>query len=110
MEVEIQSKSQASIEKGDEVMAFADLMSHFTPHRKVRLGTRTNYQLTALGKTKADKLEAGGPMWEVLAYLDENGQSTLRDISEGTRFSQEKTKEVVKRLVSSGYVVSVSTE
>ena len=91
-------------------MAFVDMVSKLRPHRRVRLGTRTNYQLTALGKTKADKLEASGPMWDVLAYLDENGQSTLRDISDGTHFSQDKTNEVVKRLVASGYVASVSTE
>lgn len=91
-------------------MGLSDMIGQLRPHRKVRLGTRCNYQLTALGKTKAEKFGVEGPSWDVLAYLDENGQSTLRDISEGAHLSEEKSRNILKRLISSGYVTSVSTE
>lgn len=91
-------------------MGFADVIDQFRPRKKVRLGTRSTYMLTQLGKTKAEEFALSGPVWTVLAYLDDNGQCTMRDISEGAHFSEEKTKEVLKRLIDSGYVKRVSTE
>jgi DNA-binding MarR family transcriptional regulator len=91
-------------------MSIGDLVDSIRPRRKVRLGMRCTYQLTQLGKTKAEEFGLSGPNWEVLAYLDENGASTIKDIAEGTHFSGDRTKEVLKRLISSGYVRRVTTE
>ena len=91
-------------------MGFADVLEQFKPKRKVRLGTRCTYTLTQLGKSKAEEFGLSGPSWQVLAYLDENGQCTMRDITEGVHFSEEKTKEVLKRLIDSGYVKRVTAE
>ena len=78
--------------------------------RKVSLGTRCTYALTPLGKTKAEEFGMNGPSWDVLAYLDENHQSTISDISEGTHYKEERVREILKRLISSGYVKRVATE
>jgi DNA-binding MarR family transcriptional regulator len=87
-----------------------ELFDTFRPRRKIKLGTRCTYALTPLGKTKAEEFAATGPAWDVLAYLDENHQSTIADISEGTRHKEDRVKEVLKRLISSGYVKRVVTE
>ena len=87
-----------------------DFMESIRPRQKVRLGVRCTYQLTQLGKTKAEEFSLSGPMWSVLAYLDENNQSTIRDISEGTHFKEDKVKEILKRLIDSGYARRVQTE
>lgn len=91
-------------------MSFKEMVDQFTPRRKVRLGMRCTYTLTPLGKTKAEEFSMSGPVWEVLAYLDENHQSTVRDIAEGTHYKEDKVKEILKRLIGSGYVRRVSTE
>jgi len=91
-------------------MGLADFVDKFQVRRRVKLGTRCTYALTPLGKTKAEEFAATGPAWDVLAYLDENHQSTIADISEGTRHKEDRVKEVLKRLISSGYVKRVVTE
>ena len=87
-----------------------DLIETFRPRRKVRLGMRCTYALTPLGKTKAEEFGLNGPSWDVLAYLDENHQSTVAEISEGTHYKEDRVKEVLKRLIASGYVKRVTTE
>ncbi len=91
-------------------MGIGDLVDTFRPRRKVRLGIRCTYQLTQLGKTKAEEFGLSGPSWDVLAYMDENGASTIKEVAEGCHFSPEKTKEVLKKLIDSGYVRRVTTE
>jgi len=87
-----------------------DLIDNFRPRRKVRLGTRCTYALTPMGKIKAEEFGLNGPSWDVLAYLDENHQSTVAEISEGTHHKEDRVKEVVRRLIASGYVKRVTTE
>jgi DNA-binding MarR family transcriptional regulator len=91
-------------------MSIRDLVDTFRPRARVRLGTRCTYTLTPLGKTKAEEFTMNGPLWDVLAYLDENHQSTVRDICEGTHHNEDRVKDVLKRLIGSGYVRRVATE
>ena len=87
-----------------------DLIDTFKPRRRVRLGIRCTYALTPLGKTKAEEFGLSGPAWDVLAYLDENHQSTVADITDGTHHKEDRVKGVLKRLIASGYVKRVTTE
>ena len=87
-----------------------NLIDTFRPRRRVRLGMRCTYALTPLGKTKAEEFGLNGPSWDVLAYLDENHQSTVSEIGEGTHYKEDRVKSVLKRLIASGYVKCVTTE
>jgi len=91
-------------------MGLSGFVEKFQVRRKIRLGTRCTYALTPLGKKKAEEFAATGPLWDVLAYLDENHESTISDIAEGTPHKEDRVKEVLKRLISSGYVKRVVTE
>ena len=91
-------------------MGLSEFVNRFQVRSKVKLGTRCTYALTPLGKTKAEEFSATGPLWDVLAYLDENHQSTIADIAEGTPHKEARVKEVLKRLIASGYVKRVATE
>lgn len=91
-------------------MGLAELLDRFRPRRKVGLGMRCTYALTELGKTKAEEFGMSGPAWDVLAYLDENHQSTVQEISEGTHYKEDRVKEILKRLIASGCVRRVTTE
>ena len=91
-------------------MGLTDFVDTFRPRRKVRLGMRCTYALTPLGKTKAEEFGLDGPAWDVLAYLDENHQSTVSEITDGTRYKEDRVKGILKRLISSGYVKRVATE
>lgn len=91
-------------------MAIGDLIDQFRPRRKVRLGTRCTYMLSQLGKGKVEEFGLSGPQWDVLAYLDENGQCTIKEISDGTHHSDDKVKQILKKLIGAGYVKRVATE
>lgn len=91
-------------------MGLADFVDTFRPRHKVRLGMRCTYALTPLGKTKAEEFGLDGPSWDVLAYLDENHQSTVAEVSEGTHYKEDRVKKVLKMLITSGYVKRITTE
>ena len=93
-------------------MSLEDVINRFKPKARVRLGRRSTYELTAMGKKRVDEDSGGGPNWQVLAYLEENSPCTQRNISEGTHLSEERTKEILKRLVNSEppYIKKVSYE
>jgi len=91
-------------------MGLRDVIGHFRPQR-VRVGSRRNYQLTALGRSKVEKSEGEGTNWNVLAYMDENPPScTVREIGEGTHLAEDRVKIIIDRLKTSGYVSLVTGE
>lgn len=67
-------------------------------------GTRDNFGLTALGKKKAEDFSESTPKNKVLAFINENGTSTLPDIAQGIGSSTQKTKLILKSLQKDGYV------
>lgn len=79
-------------------------------HKKATVGTHSTYGLSALGKTKAEEFALSGPRWEVLAMLNENGPSSVREIAEETKLSPEKVKAILRGHIRSGYVKKVSQE
>ncbi len=91
-------------------MGLAELLGRFRPRLRAGLGVRCTYALTPLGKAKAEDFGMSGPAWDVLVYLDENHESTVREISEGTHYKEDRVKEILKRLISSGCVTRVTTE
>lgn len=88
-------------------MGFTDVVKSFIPAHKVRVGSRCSYGLTQAGKEKAETFGFEGPKWEVLTYLNDNGASTLNDISEGMHLKVERVKEVLNRLIRERYVTVV---
>jgi len=91
-------------------MGLSDVIGNFR-FRRVKLGRRVNYQLTALGRTKIEKSEGEGPNWNVLSYMDENSPScTVQEISEGTHLNDGRVRIILGRLIQSGYVAKVAGE
>lgn len=84
------------------------LTDFFKP--KSQVGMHSTYGLTQLGKTKAEEFSLHGPKWEVLAALNENGPSSVSELSDEVKASPEKTKAILRSLVKSGYVRRVSQE
>lgn len=82
----------------------------FIKREKSVVGTHHTYGLTALGKTKAEEFAMAGPRWQVLACLDENGPSSVTEISEEVKTNPEKVKALLRALMKSGYVRRVSQE
>jgi len=78
--------------------------------KKPKVQSHNTYGLTALGKTKAEEFSLHGPKWEVLACLDENGPSSVTEIAEEVKSSPEKVKMILKGLIRSGYIRTVSQE
>lgn len=77
---------------------------------KSQVGLHSTYGLTPLGKTKAEEFSLHGPKWEVLASLNENGPSSVSEISEQVKAGPEKTKSILRGLVKSGYVRKVAQD
>jgi len=91
-------------------MGLSDVIGNFK-FRRVKLGGRRNYQLTALGRSKIEKTEGEGPNWNVLSYMDENPPScTVREIAEGAHLGEDRVRIIIERLMASGYVSRVSGE
>lgn len=60
--------------------------------------------LTSLGKAKSEKFDLPGAKWRILSVLNENGPSSLRDISEEIGMDGEKAKIICRELITEGYV------
>ncbi|MBA7498673.1 hypothetical protein ES704_01410 [subsurface metagenome] len=69
-----------------------------------KFGSNIVYGLTATGKAKAEKFEAQGPTFEILAALEERGPSSVREISEETRIGYNKLKLIIPKLVKAGFI------
>ena len=91
-------------------MGISDIPRWFGAKRKVRVGTKMSYNVTILGKTKAEKFDLEGPRWTVLAYLSEQGPAGVPEIVRETNLSEEKVKLILKGLMDSGYVTTATGE
>jgi transcription initiation factor IIE alpha subunit len=90
-------------------MGFSDVLASLKPRGKARVSGHAHYILTELGKKKVTHFELeDDPTWNVAGYLDEHGESTLRDICEGLSIKEDKAKRILRRLMSSQYVCEAS--
>ena len=89
-------------------MGFAELGNFLGVHRKAKVGAHQSYGVTALGKEKAEKFALEGPPWKVLAYIAEDGPSSVLEIVRKTDMNDEKVKTILRGLIRNGYVVTVS--
>lgn len=88
-----------------------DFKNIFGARRKQSsVGVSHTYGLTALGKTKAEEFQLQGVKWQVAAYLDENGASSVSEIAEETKISPEKLKKILKQMIAGGYVRRVTQD
>jgi len=71
---------------------------------------RSNYQLTSLGKTKAEQIDISGSKGEVVMALENIGPCTLSELANETKMSPVKVKQVMQVLVRDGWARKVSSE
>lgn len=71
---------------------------------KPKTSSSTVLVLTPLGKAKAEKFDLPGAKWRVLSTLNENGASTLHELSEETGMDEVKVKSICKALLTEGYI------
>lgn len=71
---------------------------------------RANYQLTPLGKTKAEEFRVTGPRGSVMSMLDDSGPSTIGEIASEAKMSPERVKRILNSLQADGWVRRVSSE
>jgi len=72
--------------------------------------TRKNYQLTALGKTKAEQYNVAGAKGEVMVSLENIGPCTITEIANDTKMTPNSAKQIVKALVRDGWARKVTAE
>lgn len=77
---------------------------------KTSVGTNHTYGLTSLGKTKAEDLSLHGNKGTVVACMNENGASSISEISEETKINADHVKNILRVLIRNGYVHKVSSE
>lgn len=85
-------------------------IGQFFSKEKTDVGTNHTYGLTPLGKTKAEELALQGKKGLVAASLNENGASSISEISEDTKISSENVKTLLRILLKNGYARKVSSE
>jgi len=80
----------------------------FGAKTRVRVGKRQSYNVTALGKHKAEEQALTGPSWKVLAYVAEDGPASVNEIEKEVGMSNEKVRVVLRDLLNNGYVQPVT--
>ena len=71
---------------------------------------KTNYQLTALGKVKAEEFRITGPKGDVMSALESVGPATITEVASEAKIPPERVKQIVHRLVLEGWVSKVPGE
>ena len=71
---------------------------------------RSNYQLTQLGKTKAEQINISGARGEVVMALENIGPCTISELSNEIKMSPKNVKQTMKILIRDGWIRKVSTE
>ena len=71
---------------------------------------RSNYQLTSLGKTKAEQINLSGARGEVVMALENIGPCTLSELANETKMSSGMVKQAVEILIRDGWVRKVTGE
>ena len=70
---------------------------------------RSNYQLTQLGKTKAEQINISGTRGEVVMALDNIGPCTIPELANETKMSPTMVKQAVAILMRDGWVTKTAT-
>ena len=71
---------------------------------------RSNYQLTALGKTKAEQINISGTRGEVVMALENIGPCTISELANEIKMSPAYVKQAIEVLIRDGWVSKVSGE
>ena len=71
---------------------------------------RSNYQLTALGKTKAEQINISGARGEVVMALENIGPCTISELSNETKMLPARVKQAMQVLIRDGWARKVSAE
>lgn len=87
-----------------------DIPKFFGARRKVRVGTRQSYNVTQIGKVKAEEFALSGPRLTVLQHLSEDGPCSITEVSKECNLSDDKTKLILRGLMADGYVQPVTHE
>lgn len=72
--------------------------------------SRANYQLTALGKTKAENFNVIGAKGEVVTALENVGPCTVSELANEIKMSPTRVKQIMQVLVRDGWVRKVTSE
>jgi len=84
------------------------LSQFFKPKPKV--GIHQNFDLTALGTSKADQFTLYGAQGLVVGVMRESGPSSISFIATEANMSTDKVKMVLKDLMRSGYIQRVAVD
>jgi hypothetical protein len=87
-------------------MGLPEVIKALRPTNKVR--KRSLWGLTPSGKKKAEEYGAQGIRWHILNYLDDNGESSLRDICETTHIKEDDGREILRGLHADGLIMPVA--
>lgn len=66
--------------------------------KKSGVSDRTVFTLTPLGNNRAERFDAHGIQYRVLASLKENGASTVNEIATDCSLSVERVKQILRSL------------
>ena len=76
------------------------------PHGGVK--AKPNYQLTSLGKSKAENYDMTGAKGEVVTALENIAPATISELSNETKRSPANIKQVVHILIRDGWIRRVT--
>ena len=88
-------------------------MSNLPPVKLTLFGgpkSRGNYQLTQLGKTKAEQINISGTRGEVVMALENIGPCTLSELANEIKMSPTHVKQTMQILIRDGWARRVSSE
>ncbi len=71
---------------------------------------RSNYQLTPLGKTKAEQINISGTRGEVVMALENIGPCTISELANEIKMSPAHVKQAMGILIRDGWASKVSGE
>ena len=69
---------------------------------------RSNYQLTALGKSKAEQVSISGARGAVVMTLENIGPCTISEIASESKMSPAQVKQAVQILIRDGWASKVT--
>ena len=88
-------------------------MSNLPPVKLTLFGgprSRPNYQLTSLGKQKAEQINISGARGEVMMALENIGPCTVSELANETKMPPVRVKQVVRVLTRDGWAMKVGAE
>lgn len=71
---------------------------------------RANYQLTSLGKTKAENFNVIGAKGEVVTALEGVGPCTISELANEIKMSPQKVRQIIDVLIRDGWARKVTGE